>query len=1048
MARFFIDHPVFAMVIAIVIVILGVVAIPSLPVANYPEVVPPVVQISANYLGGNAQDLEKTVAQPIEEQLVGLDGMLYFMTSCANDGTMSISITFRLGTDPDIATVQTQNRVNVAMPRLPAEVQRQGVTVKKVSSAFLTSISLVSPDNRYDSIFLSNYAQINLLNQVASLDGVGEARLGAAQVYSMRIWVNPEKMAKLGITATDVGNAIQAQNRQNPAGTLGQPPTPSGTDFQYPVRAQGRLVDPREFENIVLRAQPDTSLLRIRDIGHVELGARSYAGFNRVNGIPSGNLIVFLSPGANAVATADRVRKFMEEAKKNFPPGMDYVIPYDSTVFVHAAINEVLITLFEAVGLVILVVFIFLQNWRATLIPLLTVPVAIVGTFALFPALGFSVNLTSMFGLVLAIGIVVDDAIVVVEAVQRHIDEGKSPRDATIQAMKEVSSPVVAIACILAAVFIPVGFLGGISGQIYKQFALTIAASVLLSAFNALSLSPALSAMILRPKMESRGLLARFFRGFDRGFNGARNRYLRGVGALTRKAALALLGLGFFWVAAGALFHYLPTGFLPEEDQGTIFVSVRLPDGASVERADAATRKVEKILTDSRFVAGTFTLGGIDFMTRTNGPNVATIITRLTPWDERTSKDLQIQPILARLRREFSSIPEAVVTPYGLPPILGLSSTGGFQFMLEDLTGGSIDDLSAAADTVVQAARSQRVLGPVMNTFRANVPAYKVDVDLAKVQTLGVPVTEAYNTLQTFLGGMYVNDFNAFGRTWQVLVQAEPDFRRQPSDIGRFWVRNAKGGMVPLSTVSTVAPTAGPDVVYHYNRNRAVQLLGGPAPGASSGQAVDAMEKVAAAAMPSGYGYEWTGTTYQEKEAQGNEGAIFGFASVLVFLCLAALYESWTIPFAVILAVPLGLFGALTAAWIRSYPYDIYMQIGIVTLIGLAAKNAILIVEYARMSHEEGHTIEGAAMEAARLRLRPILMTSFAFILGVTPLLIAAGAGGASRRSLGTAVFGGMNAATLLAIFIVPVLYVVIQRIAERRRKHAPAIEALPEEGQ
>jgi hydrophobe/amphiphile efflux-1 (HAE1) family protein len=1048
MARFFIDHPVFAMVIAIVIVILGAVAIPNLAVANYPEVVPPVVQISATYLGGNAQDLETTVAQPIEEQLIALDGMLYFLTSCSNDGMMTISVTFALGTDPDIATVQTQNRVNMAMPRLPAEVQRQGVTVRKVSSAFLTSIALISPDNRYDTLFLSNYAQINILNQVASLDGVGEARMGASQAYSMRVWVNPEKMAKLGITASDISAAIQAQNRQNPAGALGQPPTPQGTDFQYPVRAPGRLAEPREFEDIVLRARSDTSLLRLKDIGRVELGPRSYSGFNRVNGMPSGNLIVFLAPGANAVETADRVRAFMEEAKKNFPAGMDYLIPYDSTVFVHAAINEVVITLFEAVLLVILVVFVFLQNWRATLIPLLTVPVSIVGTFAVFPLLGFSINLTSMFGLVLAIGIVVDDAIVVVEAVQRHIDEGKSPRDATIQAMKEVSSPVVAIACILAAVFIPVAFIGGISGQIYKQFALTIAISVLLSAFNALSLSPALSAMILRPKTESHGLLARMFGSFERGFEWTRSKYLVGVGALIRKTGFALIALLFFWAATGALFQHLPTGFLPEEDQGSVFVSIRLPDGASVERTDAVTTRVENILLKMPGVAGTFTLGGIDFMTRTNGPNVATIITRLKPWEERTSADLQLQSIMDRMRAAFSGIPEAVVAPFVQPAIPGLSATGGFQFMLEDLLGGDVESLAAAADGLVEAAQRRPEIGSVRNTFRPSVPVYRVDVDLAKVQTMGIPVTEAYSTLQTFLGGMYVNDFNAFGRTWQVLVQAEPEFRRQPSDIGRFWVRNSEGNMVPLSTFVKVAPSAAPDVIYRYNRNRAVQVLGEPAPGASSGQAIAAMESLAATALPSGYGYEWTGTTYQEKAAQGNEGLIFGFAAVLVFLCLAALYESWAIPFAVILAVPLGVFGALLAAWLRSYPYDIYMQIGIVTLIGLAAKNAILIVEYARMSREHGQTIEDAALEAARLRLRPILMTSFAFILGVTPLLIARGAGGASRRSLGTAVFGGMNAATLLAVFIVPVLYVVIQRIAERGRRRAPAIAPLPEEGQ
>ena len=1048
MARFFIDHPVFAMVIAIVIVILGAVAIPSLPIANYPEVVPPIVQIGANFLGGNAQDLEKTVAQPIEEQLIGLDGMLYFLSASGNDGSMSIQVTFRLGTNPDIATVQTQNRVNIAMPRLPPEVQRQGVTVRKVSSAFLTSISLISKDSHYDTLFLNNYAQINLLNQVASLDGVGESRLAANQVYSMRVWVNPDKMAKFGITSTDISAAIQAQNRQNPAGTLGQPPTPSSTDFQYSVTAPGRLVTPDQFEDIVLRARPDTSLLRIRDIGRVELGAQSYSGFSRVDGKAAGNLIVFLSPGANAVATADRVRRFMEQAKKNFPPGMDYSIPYDSTVFVRAAISEVQQTLFIATGLVILVVFVFMQNWRATLIPMLTVPVAIIGTFALFPLLGFSINLTSMFGLVLAIGIVVDDAIVVVEAVQRHIDDGMAPRDATIQAMREVSAPVVAIACILAAAFIPVAFLGGISGQIYKQFALTIAASVLISAFNALSLSPALSAMILRPKMQANGWLAGFFRGFNRTFEWTRNGYLSGVSSLIRKSAFALLALLGFWAAAGTLFHRLPTGFLPDEDQGTIFTAVRLPDGSSVARTDAATRKIEAIVAGLPGVAGTFTLGGIDITTRTNGPNVSTVIVRLKHWDERSPKELQLASILARAQAEFAKVPEAFTFAFGLPPILGLSMTGGFQFVLEDRAGGSVQDLAQAADLLVQSSRQRRELGNLVSTFRPNVPAYSVDMNLDKIQTLGIPVTDAYNTLQTFLGGLYVNDFNVFGRTWQVLVQAEPQFRSQPADINRFYVRNGDGNMVPLGTLSSVKATAGPDVIYRYNRFRAIQMLGGPAPGFSSGEASNAMEQLAVSALPAGYGYEWTGTTYQEKEAQGHEAVIFGFATVLVFLFLAALYESWSIPFAVLFALPLGLFGALFAAWLRAYPYDIYTQIGIVTLIGLAAKNAILIVEFARMQHESGSSIAEAALEAARLRLRPILMTSFAFILGVTPLLIAHGAGGASRRSLGTAVFGGMNAATLLAIFIVPVLYVVIQRVAEHGRKPAVGIHPLPEQAQ
>jgi multidrug efflux pump len=1006
-------------------------------------VVPPVVQISTTYLGGNAQDIEKTVAQPIEEQLFALDGMIYFMSNSANDGSLAINVTFKLGTNPDIATVQTQNRVNIALPRLPPEVQRQGVVVKKVSTAFLTSVSVVSPDHRYDSLFLANYAQINLLNQLASVDGVGEARLGAAQVYSMRIWVDPDRMAQLGVTASDINAAIAAQNRQNPAGSIGQPPSPAGTAFQYAVSAQGRLATPSEFGDIVLRSRPDTGLLRIRDIGRVELGAASYSGFSRVNNSPSGNVIIYLSPGANAVATADRVRQFCQQAKQTFPPGMDFLIPYDSTIFVRSAIHEVMMTLFEATGLVIIVVFLFLQNWRATLIPLLTVPVAIVGTFALFPLLGFSINMTSLFGLVLAIGIVVDDAIVVVEAAQRHIDEGAEPRLAAIRAMEEVSAPVVAIACILAAAFIPVAFLGGISGQIYKQFALTIAVSVLISAFNALSLSPALSAILLRPKMRVRGPLGSFFRGFDRVFEWTRGRYLEGVGALIRKSALALLGLFCFWFAAGSLYRELPTSFLPDEDQGTIFVTVRLPDAASAERTDAATRRVEEIIGKIPGVSGTFTLGGTDISTRTSSSNVATVITRLRPWDERTTPDLEFRGIIAAMQRELARVPEAAINAFGQPPIQGLSTTGGFQFMLEDRIGVGVEDLAQVADLTAQAARERPEIGSVVNTFRSNVPSYKVDVDLDKVQTLGIPATDAYDALQTFLGGLYVNDFNVFGRTWQVMVQAEQEFRTEPRDINRFYVRTGGGDMVPLGTLSKVTATAGPDVIYRYNRNRAVQLIGTPAPGYSSGQAVQAMEEVAASTLPAGYSYEWTGTTYQEKEAQGHESFIFGFAAVLVFLFLAALYESWSIPFAVLLALPLGLFGALFAVWIRSYPYDIYTQIGIVTLIGLAAKNAILIVEFARTRYEAGHSIREAALEAARLRLRPILMTSFAFILGVTPLLFAHGAGAASRRSLGTAVFGGMNAATLLAIFIVPVLFAVIQGIAAHKPK--PGIEPVAE---
>ncbi len=1043
MARFFIGRPVFAMVIAIVIILLGAVAIPSLPIAAYPNVVPPQVQIVANYLGGNAQDLEKTIAQPIEEQLVGLDGMLYYQSTSANNGSLTINITFKLGVNPDTATVQTQNRVNVALPRLPPEVQRQGVTVKKVSTAFLMAISLVSSDPKYDALFLTNYAQINLVNQLGSLPGVGESRLSSAQVYSMRVWLNPDKMTEFGVTATDVNNAIQAQNRQNPAGAIGQPPSPNGTDFQYSVTAPGRLTDPSQFEDIVIRARPDASLLRVRDVGHAELGAQTYSGFSRLNGRPSANVIVYLAPGENAVKTADSALAYMESVKKTFPAGISYVVPYNSTMFVRAAIKDVLQTLLEAIGLVILVVFVFLQNWRATLIPLLTVPVAVIGTFAVFPLLGFSINITSMFGLVLAIGIVVDDSIVVVEAVQRHIDDGMPAKDATARAMAEVSGPVVAIAFILAAVFVPVAFIGGISGEIYKQFALTIAVSVLLSAFNALSLSPALAALLLRPHTESKNWLSKPFEWFNRGFGAATDGYLSVVKGLIRRGAIAVIALLAVTLLTGGLFKRLPAGFLPTEDQGAFFASVRLPDGASTERADAACRKIENVVGKIPGIDKYFVLGGLDIATGTSNSNVATIIATFQPWDERTTPETQQPAILANAQRGFATVPEAFSFAFGLPPILGLSPTGGFQFMLEDRAGTDVATLARTADELVARAQKRPELASVVNTFRVAVPSYAVEMNNDKLQTLGVSTTDAYNTLQTFLGGLYVNDFNQFGHTWQVLLQAEPEFRNQPSDIGRYFVRTGQGAMVPLSTLATIRPSGGPDVIYRYNRFRAIQLVGTPAPGYSTGQASAAMEEVAAS-LPAGFGYEWTGTTYQEKQSQGNEGAIFGFAAVLVFLFLAALYESWSIPFAVLFALPLGMFGALLGVYLRDYAYDIYTQIGIVTLIGLAAKNAILIVEFAKDSHEQGKSIREAAIEAARLRLRPILMTSFAFILGVFPLVVATGASSAARRSLGTVVFGGMLTATLLAVFIVPVLYVLIESYVERRRPEKESA-ALPE---
>ncbi|MBI2684720.1 MAG: multidrug efflux RND transporter permease subunit [Acidobacteria bacterium] len=1044
MARFFVDRPVFAIVIALVIVILGAVAIPTLPVASYPEVVPPVVQIVATYRGGNAQDLESTVAQPIEQQLVGLDGMLYYYSRSSNDGVLTIDVTYELGTDIEMATVRTQNKVNLALPSLPPEVQRIGVTVKKVSSAFLFAVGVTSTDDRYDSLFLSNFATINLVDKIASLPGVGEARVAANQDYGMRVWINPDKMAKLGLTATDVNRAIQAQNRQNPAGAIGQSPSALGTDFQYPVTASGRLKEPGQFANIIIRAEPDGSLLRLRDIGRVELGAQDYKAFNRLGGKPAAVMIVYLSPGANAVDTGDRVKKFLAEAKQNFPAGIDYTISYDATLFPRAAIKDVLQTLIEAILLVILVVFVFLQNWRATLIPLLAVPVSIVGTFALFPLLGFSINMTSMFGLVLAIGIVVDDAIVVVEAVQHNIDHGMSPREATIKAMSEVSGPVVAIALVLSAVFIPVAFLGGISGQIYRQFALTIAASVLLSAVSALTLSPALSAMLLRPEKTTGGPLGWFFAKFNSLFARATNGYVTGVKFFIRRAAISLLILGGFYAATGGLFKIVPTGFLPDEDQGVIFIAVRLPDGATLERTDMVTRDVEKAVLAIPGVSQTTVLGGLDITTRTNNSNVATVIVAMKSWDERKAASLQFASILQQVNMRLFPMKEAFVFGFGLPPILGLGTAGGFEFMLQDRAGGDLQSLADATQRLIDEARKDPSLTNVVSAFRVSIPGYQVSLDVEKAQTLGIPTTDVYDSLQTFLGGLYVNDFNRFGRTWRVIMQAEQDVRSRPEDINRFYVRTANNDMVPLSTMLTVTPVGSPDVVYRYNRYRTASIIGSAAPGATSGQAVAAMERIAGRVLPQGFSYEWTGTVFQQKLSEGKEIYIFGFAALLVFLFLAALYESWVIPLAVVLAIPIGVFGAMMGILSRAYAYDVYAQIGIVTLIGLASKNAILIVEFAKLKHEEGLSVIDAAVEASRLRIRPIIMTSFAFILGVVPLLYASGAGGASRRALGTTVFSGMSASTLIAVFLVPVLYVLAQRFVQwRRSAEQPAIESL-----
>ena len=1036
MAKFFIDHPVFAMVISIVITLVGALSIFALPIAQYPDVVPPVVQVTATYLGGSAADVERAVAQPLEAQLVSLDNMIYMSGNMGNSGALSYQLTYEVGTDPNEATVQVLNKYQLASAQLPPEVIQQGVNIQKTNPAILFAIVLYSPDKVYDDLFLSNYVAINLNDFVASLPGVGQVSISGARKYGMRLWLDPDKLARLGLTATDIRQVVTQQNRQNPSGSIGAPPIKPGIDFQYQVLAQGRLIDADEFANMVVRALPDGSILRIKDVARVELGAQTYQSSSRFNGGPASILLVYQAPGANSLAVARSVKQFMEEAKKQFPPGLDYVINFDTTAFVRASMEEVIRTLFEAIALVLLVVFVFLQNWRATLIPLLTVPVSVVGTFAAFVMFGFSINMTTLFGLVLAIGLVVDDAIVVTEAVQANIDgRGMTPRDAALHAMNEVQGPVIAIAFILAAVFVPVSFLGGITGQLYRNFALTIATSVLISALAALTLSPALCALLLRPKRETRGPLGWFYKGFNWTFDRFTTGYLGSVRFLTRQTVWALLAIVLVGVGTYALLRTLPTGFLPDEDQGVYFARVALPPGASLERTQAIMSRLEEFAIKDPGTFGVINLAGFDLIN--NGvtvTNVGTLIVTLKPWEERKAPDLQLGAILQRFQHRLAQEPGAVGFATGLPPILGLANQGGFEFQLLDLRDQGVSELARVADELVVAARQRPELVNVFSNFEVGTPALTLRFDREKAHTLGIPDTDVYDALQTYLGGFYVNLFNRFGRTWQVLIQAEGDFRRSPEDVGSFYVRAPEGLMVPLSTLVSTSLTNAPDTIYRYDRRRTAKITGGPSPGHSAGEAVAAMEDVAAKALPAGYSYSWTGTIYQQKRAEGTEPIAFGLSSVMVLLLLAALYESWAIPFAVILAVPLGIFGALVGVFLRSYPYDVYTQIGIVTLIGLAAKNAILIVEFAQLRREEGKSIQEAAIEAAQVRLRPILMTSFAFILGVLPLVIGTGAGAGARRALGTAVFAGMISATVLAIFIVPTLYVVIARLAGGRK--------------
>ncbi|HEX2833103.1 MAG TPA: multidrug efflux RND transporter permease subunit [Thermoanaerobaculia bacterium] len=1036
MARFFINRPIVAIVISIVTVLGGLVALLNLPIEQFPDIVPPLIQIQGQYPGADAITIEQSVATPIEQQMNGVENMLYIQSVNAGDGSFSTRVTFDVGTDRNTAQVNAQNRVSQALPSLPTEVSQFGLTYRKTQGSPLMLISLYSPKGTYDPLFISNYALINVNDAIYRVPGVGQVLNFGAAEYAMRIWVKPDQLAKLGITVADLQRAIQQQNAVNPSGQIGAEPVPAGQEFTYTVRSQGRLVTPEEFGNIVVRLNPDGSAVRVSDVAKVELGALSYRQKARFNGKPSANVAIFQAPGSNALEVAEGVKKTIAELKQRFPADLDYTISVDTTRPVASGIREIEHTLIEAMVLVIIVVFLFLQNWRATLIPIVAVPVSLIGTFAVFPMLGFSINTLSLFGLVLAIGLVVDDAIVVVEAVEHHIEEGMTPRAATIQAMKEVSGPVVAIALILSSVFLPAAFIGGIQGRLNQQFAVTIAVSVLISAFNALTLSPALSALLLRPRKKSNGPLAKFFGGFNRLFEKFTRGYVSTSALLIRKAILSVVLLIGFAALAALLGKKLPGSFVPQEDAAYMLINAQLPDAASLQRSDAVARKIEKILGETKGVQYYNSIVGFSLLSYVSNSYSITYFSQLEEWEKRHENGQTADEIVQGLNKRFrAEIPEANIFAFQPPPIPGLGTAGGFSLWVQDRSGQDPQFLEANLQKFLAAARERPEIGTVNSTFRAAVPQVYVDVDRDKALKQGVPVNEVYQTLQTFLGGSFVNQFNRFGRQWRVFLQADAADRLTPEAIGQFFVRNNDGNMVPLSALTTIRQTSGAEYTTRFNLYRAAQVTGAAAPGYSSGQAMAALEEVARQTLPREMGYDWSDLSFQEKRAAGTASRVFLMSLLFVFLILAALYESWSLPFSVLLSVPIAVFGAFLGLLLRKYDFDVYGQIGLVVLIGLAAKNAILIIEFAKAEFEREGDLVAAALHGARLRLRPILMTSFAFILGCVPLWRASGAGAAARRILGTVVVSGMLTATLIAIFLIPVLYVVVERIAGSRKK-------------
>ena len=1029
MSKFFINRPIVAMVLSILMVLVGTVAMLSLPVSQFPNIADPQIQVRAAYPGADALTVQQSVAVPIEQQMSGVDNMEYMYSLNAANGSMTLTVDFNVKTDPNTDQILSQMRQSQAASQLPSSVNAQGVTVQKSTSSPLIMFALYSPNNTYDGVFLANYAVINLNDRMTRVPGIASVTVFGAGNYAIRLWVRPDRLAQMGITVPEIIAAIRAQNDVNPAGQVGGEPVPPGQEFTYSVRAKGRLSSPEEFEQIVLRAAPGGAFVRVRDVARVELGAQNYSVVSRLNGRPTALVALYQLPDSNAVDAAQGARELMEEAKKSFPPDMDYVVALDTTLAVTEGMREIIQTLFEAIVLVIIVVFLFLQGWRATLIPLLAVPVSLIGTFALFPLFGFSINTLSLFGLVLAIGLVVDDAIVVVEAVEHHIEKGLLPRDAALKAMEEVSGPVIAIAIILVAVFVPTAFIPGITGRMYQQFAVTIAVSVAISAFNALTLSPALSALLLRPKVRGTGLLQRFYDGFNRMFGRVTDGYVGVCRVLIHKSALAVLLLAGIGLLGGFFGKGIPTSFLPDEDQGYLFAGLQLPNASSLQRTDAVVREAEEILKNTPGIKYYSSVVGFSLLSGVNNTYSAFFFITLEEWAKRKKPEEQYAAISGHINREFAKIPGAIGFAFSPPAIPGVGSSGGVTFILEDKAGGDL--LAPNLPKFMAAAAKRPELASVFTTALLSVPQIYVDVNRDQALQQGVELDDIYSTMQCFMGGAFVNYYNQFGRQWQVYVQAEGDYRTHIENLGMFHVLNRNGNKVPLEALTSVRRIQGPEFTMRFNLHEAAQINASPAPGVSTAQAMKALEEVFKETMPQGMGYSYMGMSYQEKKAQQGVSplAIFGFSLLCVFLILAAQYESWSLPFSVLMCTPIAVAGAFAGILVGRYENNVYAQIGLVMLIGLSAKNAILIVEFAKMGYEEGKSLIEASLESARLRLRPILMTSFAFILGCVPLAKASGAGALSRQVMGFTVIGGMLAASFIAIFLIPVAFYLVEKL-------------------